>query len=290
MDLSKYNFECQKAFHTGLQLAKSYGHLSLEVEHVAFALLREHSTLLQGLPAKHLLTALETHLRRQSRVFGTERVGFGLRLDAALDEVEEARKDVVDEASLWQSLVKQSTTLKTALQKLSEGGSISEAVRPVPPKTGGVIKGPRGNNTPKSFVAEDTKSQASQGKNSGPDSKKSEGPDKEDAKNHQASEVKANKADEALTKYTIDFSAMAERGELDAVIGRDGEVRRVLEILGRKKKSNPILVGEPGVGKSAVVEALALRIAAGQVPETMRSKRILSLDLGHLLAGAKFRG
>ena len=118
MDLSKYNFECQKAFHTGLQLAKSYGHQSLEVEHVAFAMLREHTTVLQGHSPEHFLTALQTHLRRQSRVFGTDRVGFGLRLDAALDDVEASRgmDMVVDEAALWQSLVKQSTTLKTAFQ------------------------------------------------------------------------------------------------------------------------------------------------------------------------------
>lgn len=300
MDLSKYNFECQKAFHTGLQLAKSYGHQSLEVEHVAFAMLREHTTVLQGHPPEHFLTALQTHLRRQSRVFGTDRVGFGLRLDAALDDVEASRgmDMVVDEAALWQSLVKQSTTLKTAFQKLSEGVS-SEPVRPVSPRSGSVIKGPRGASAGTGPVtgggySNAPQGNAPQGNAHQSDGKKAEAPTnpspQDQVKNAKADDGKANKADEALTRYTIDFSALAERGELDAVIGRDSEVRRVLEILGRKKKSNPILVGEPGVGKSAVVEALALRIAAGQVPETMRSKRILSLDLGSLLAGAKFRG
>lgn len=145
MDLSKYNFECQKAFHQGHQLAKSYGHQSLEVEHVAFALLRDHLSLIGALPSDHFLTALQTHLRRQSRVFGTERVGFGLRLDATLDDVEAAcGEQLVDEASLWAALIKQSTTLKTVFQKLEiDIPRTSSAPKPQQPsRSGSVIKGP----------------------------------------------------------------------------------------------------------------------------------------------------
>ena len=103
-------------------------------------------------------------------------------------------------------------------------------------------------------------------------------------------ESNTNEKNDLLTKFSLDLTKIAKEGKLDPVIGREGEIRRSIEVLSRRTKNNPILIGEPGVGKTAIVEGLALRIINNDVPEGLKKKKLISLDLGLLVAGAKFRG
>ncbi len=109
-------------------------------------------------------------------------------------------------------------------------------------------------------------------------------------KGRMATSANAEESFEALRKYTKDLTELARNGKLDPVIGRDEEIRRTMQVLSRRTKNNPVLIGEPGVGKTAIVEGLASRIVAGDVPESLKDKKLMSLDMGALIAGAKYRG
>ena len=266
MDVSRYNFLCQKALHQGLQYAKSFGHQYLETEHVALAMLRSESISLGSIANQTVSDQLKNRLSQMQKVFGNVNIKFGIRLDKALDQAEEqAGKGVVEEELLWACLLAQSTLLQNLMMEADQG-SMSQGKEPHT-EAAQAIKGERQKQTDPE-----------------------RGEPAEVPESVDGSYKIPEKLEKVLKQYTQDLTAMAERGELDPVVGRDMETRRVLEILGRKKKNNPILIGEAGVGKTAVAEAIALRIAEGRVPEPMQGKRVLSLDLGALVAGAKFRG
>ncbi|MCS7202786.1 MAG: AAA family ATPase, partial [Dictyoglomus sp.] len=107
---------------------------------------------------------------------------------------------------------------------------------------------------------------------------------------HQITDPNPEDKYQALVRYGKNLTELAKKGKLDPVIGRDDEIRRVIQVLSRRTKNNPVLIGDPGVGKTAIVEGLAQRIVAGDVPETLKDKEIVALDIGALLAGAKYRG
>lgn len=263
MDVSKYDFHSQKSLHNGLKFAKSFGHAQLEVEHVALALLNEG--VLEQSQARQIDASLRSYLSRIPRVFGHKKIEFGGRLEHCLDRVEKSADDksvLITPKMLMTFLEGGSTALKNALAKCRIQQEKSDAFQE------------------SSFDRVDGSEEVREFSSSPKDSI------------DEAVETKtlAPKLDKVLKDYTVDFTANAESGKLDPVIGRDMEVRRVLEILGRKKKNNPLLIGEAGVGKSAVAELVALKIALGQVPESMKGVRVLSLDMGALLAGAKYRG
>ena len=109
-------------------------------------------------------------------------------------------------------------------------------------------------------------------------------------KGRTADSASAEDGYDALKKYAHDLTEAAEQGKIDPIIGRDEEIRRAMQVLSRRTKNNPVLIGEPGVGKTAIAEGLALRIINGDVPESLRNKKLLSLDMGALIAGAKYRG
>jgi ATP-dependent Clp protease ATP-binding subunit ClpB len=265
VDVSRYSFEAQTVLHFALRYAKGLGHDYMEVEHVALAMIRRDFQMLDAESHARLEKALEDFLQLYPKKFGRVSVGFGPRLNQVLDQVEAAVKDrTITNQDLWPLLVNASSVMQKTERSTQDDKAKDFQVWQVPqakaPPAQKVVK-----NNPSLPKAEPKKEADS--------SRKLEA-----------------ELDKRLRDFTHDFTEQASRGAIDPVIGRDTEIRRVLEILSRKKKNNPILLGEPGVGKTAIAEGIALRIVEEKVPESLKGVRVLSLDLGALLAGTKYRG
>ncbi len=272
MDVSLYSFEAQTALHFALRYAKGLGHDYMEVEHVALAMLRRDFHMLDAEAHARLEKALEDFLQLYPKKFGRVSVGFGPRLNRVLDQVEATVKArLISNADLWPLLLQSSDIMQKTQRSTQDDKAKDFQAWQVP----------------------DSKSPPALGK-ANPSSKILKGEPKPKAESAPKEVDPARKLDAELDKrlrdFTHDFTELASRGEIDPVIGRDAEIRRVLEILSRKKKNNPILLGDPGVGKTAIAEGIALRIVEEKVPESLKGVRVLSLDLGALLAGTKYRG
>jgi ATP-dependent Clp protease ATP-binding subunit ClpB len=258
VDTSRLTQKSQEALHDAQTKALRYGHTEVDGEHLLLALLDQadglvpHLLDLAGVDLDRLRTGLEAELERRPRVTGPGAAPGQVFVTQRLSRLLDAAQRETDR------LKDEYVSVEHLLMALLDEGPQTAAGRLL--REQGLTRD--------SFLQALTKIRG----------------------NQRVTSAMPETAYEALSKYGRDLVADAEAGRLDPVIGRDGEIRRVIQILSRKTKNNPVLIGDPGVGKTAIVEGLAQRITRGDIPEGLRDKQIFSLDMGSLVAGAKYRG
>jgi ATP-dependent Clp protease ATP-binding subunit ClpB len=256
MDINRFTEKAQEAVRGAQTLATRYGNQQIEVEHLLYALLDQESGLVPsiltkaGVNVEPLRQSVEREINKMPKVTGPSGPVDQVYITARLNKVFVSAEDEA------KKLKDDYLSVEHLLLAIIDDGGLASRVL----KTAGATR----DRIEKALM---------------------------EVRGHQRVTSQNPEATyEALERYGRDLTKMAGAGKLDPVIGRDDEIRRVIQVLSRRTKNNPVLIGEPGVGKTAIVEGLAQRIVRGDVPETLKNKRIVALDMGALVAGAKYRG
>src|SRR5471030_1450100 len=256
MDITRFTEKLQEAIRSAQSTATRHGHQQIDVEHLLSALLTQEGGLAGSILAKGGVTVealarrLESELERLPKVSGPSGAADQLYVTARLNKLLTKAED--EAKKLKDDYISVEHVLLADIDDRGAAGKLLKEFGLTEERLMQALREVRGNQRVTTQNPEATY--------------------------------------EALERYGRDLTKLASQGKLDPVIGRDEEIRRVIQVLSRRTKNNPVLIGEPGVGKTAIVEGLALRIVRGDVPEGLKNKRIVSLDMGALIAGAKFRG
>ena len=270
-DPNKFTEIAWDAIVRSQDICRDYKHRNLEVEHLIIGLLEESEITTKifeqaGLEVNRLGKQLQMFISRQQKTFDVDQLYLGRNLDSLLDRAENCRKSWDDEyigvSHLLVAFAEDPRLGKKTLRNF--------------------------NLDPQDFEikVKEYKTQVEEIESQTED-------ETESSSNTETTDdgnLKGKESEPPLTKFGRDLTQEAQNGKLDPVIGRDDEVRRVIQVLSRRSKNNPVLIGEPGVGKTAIAEGLAQRIVNGDVPDSLKNRQLISLDMGSLVAGAKYRG